>query len=68
MNHHRYTDQIVGFAFGEALVDSDCVLMDLYVRTRQGQSEVEGRRGGLVVHVSILKGLLDNADDARRDG
>lgn len=62
MNHHRYTDQIIGFAFGEVLADSGCVLTDLYVRTRQGQSEVEGKRGGLVVHVSILEGLLENAD------
>lgn len=62
MSHHKHTDQILGFTFGQILAENDCILVDLYVRTMHGQSEVEGKRGGLVVHRSILEDLLAARD------
>jgi|GEM_PF-1965001 len=62
MSHHRDTDQILGFTFGEVLPENSCILVDMYVRTIRGQSEMEGRRGGLVFHQAVLQEILDAKD------
>lgn len=62
MSHHRDTDQILGFTFGEVLPENSCILVDMYVRTIRGQSEMEGRRGGLVFHEAVLQEILSAKD------